>query len=52
MANIILARDVQWTTDTSRASFVIDTGLSNLKNITFAGEVADIVRKHKNTGRL
>ncbi len=30
----------------------IDTGLSYLKNITFAGEVADIVRKHKNTGRL
>lgn len=30
----------------------IDTGLSNLKNITFAGEVADIVRKYKNTGRL
>lgn len=33
MANIILARDVQWTTDTSRASFAIE-GIS-VKNIDY-----------------
>lgn len=33
MANIILARDVQWITDTSRASFAIE-GIS-VKNIDY-----------------
>lgn len=33
MANIILARDVEWTTDTSRASFAIE-GIS-VKNIDY-----------------
>ena len=32
--------------------FFIDTGLSYFKNITFAGEVADIVMKYRNTGGL